>query len=69
MEEIFALDGTKLVWLAEGDISKILGVPFKYEHPKMLNLVQRAVRVGERHGAGVMYNLGLDSPQDRKSVV
>lgn len=62
LEEIFALDGIKLVWLAAGDISKILGVPFKYEHPKMLDLIERAVRAGERHGAGVMYNLGLDSP-------
>jgi 2-keto-3-deoxy-L-rhamnonate aldolase RhmA len=51
-----------LVWLAAGDISKILGVPFKYEHPKVLRLVEQAVRLGERHGVGVMYNLGLDSP-------
>jgi hypothetical protein len=28
----------------------------------MLALIERAVRLGERHGAGVMYNLGLDSP-------
>lgn len=62
LEEIFALDGVQLVWLAAGDISKILGVPFKYEHPKVLRLVERAVRLGERHGVGVMYNLGLDSP-------
>ena len=62
LEAIFALDGIELVWLAAGDISKILGVPFQYEHPKMLELVERAVRLGERHGAGVMYNLGLDSP-------
>lgn len=62
LEEIFALDGIKLVWLAAGDLSKILDVPFKYEHPKMLDLIDRAVRMGERYGAGVMYNLGLDSP-------
>ena len=62
LEEIFALDGIQLVWLAAGDISKILGVPFKYEHPKVLRLVEQAVRLGERHGVGVMYNLGLDSP-------
>ena len=62
LEAIFALDGVQLVWLAAGDISKILGVPFQYEHPKMLALLERAVGLGERHGAGVMYNLGLDSP-------
>jgi hypothetical protein len=26
-----ALDGIQLVWLAAGDITKILGVPFQYE--------------------------------------
>ena len=62
LESIFALDGVELVWLAAGDISKILGVPFQYEHPKMLALLERAVGLGARHGAGVMYNLGLDSP-------
>lgn len=62
LEAIFALDGVELVWLAAGDISKILGVPFDYEHPKMLALIERAVRLGERYQAGVMYNLGLDSP-------
>jgi hypothetical protein len=56
------LEGIELVWLAAGDISKILGVPFQYEHPKMLALLEQAVRLGERYGAGVMYNLGLDSP-------
>lgn len=48
--------------MAAGDISKILGVPLQYEHPKMLALLERAVGLGERHGAGVMYNLGLNSP-------
>ncbi len=62
LDDILSLEGVKLVWLAAGDLSKILGVPFKYEHPRMLELIERAVRVGERHGAGVMYNLGLDSP-------
>jgi 4-hydroxy-2-oxoheptanedioate aldolase len=62
LERIFALDGVRLAWLAAGDLSKILGVPFRYEHPKMLRLVERAVALGRRHGAGVMYNVGLDSP-------
>jgi 2-keto-3-deoxy-L-rhamnonate aldolase RhmA len=62
LEAIFALEGVELVWLAAGDISKILGVPFHYDHPKMLALIERAVRLGERYQAGVMYNLGLDSP-------
>jgi 2-keto-3-deoxy-L-rhamnonate aldolase RhmA len=62
LEAIFALDGVQLVWLAAGDLSKLLGVPFQYEHPTMLALLERAVRLGERYGAGVMYNLGLDSP-------
>ena len=62
LEAIFALDGIELVWLAAGDLTKILGVPFQYEHPKVLDLVERAVKMGRRHGAGVMYNLGLDSP-------
>jgi len=61
-KSVFALDGVQLVWLAAGDISKILGVPFQYEHPKMLALLERAVSLGARHAAGVMYNLGLDSP-------
>lgn len=68
LEEIFALDGIRLVWLAAGDLSKILGVPFKYEHPKVLKVVEQAVRTGERYGAGVMYNLGLDSP-DFESMI
>ena len=62
LEGIMALEGLQLVWLAAGDLSKILGVPFQYEHPKMLELIERAVRLGERYGVGVMYNLGLDSP-------
>jgi 2-keto-3-deoxy-L-rhamnonate aldolase RhmA len=62
LDEIFALDGIRLVWLAAGDVSKILGVPFRYEHPKVLSLVERSVKTAERYGAGVMYNLGLDSP-------
>ncbi len=62
LEAIFALDGIELVWLAAGDLTKILGVPFQYEHRKILDVVERAVKMGERHGAGVMYNLGLDSP-------
>ena len=62
LDEIFAIDGIRLVWLAAGDLTKILGVPFKYEHPKVLRLVERAVKTAASHGAGVMYNLGLDSP-------
>ena len=62
LDEIFALDGIRLVWLAAGDISKMLGVPFKYEHPKVLSLVEGAVKTAQLYGAGVMYNLGLDSP-------
>jgi 4-hydroxy-2-oxoheptanedioate aldolase len=52
LEAIFALDGVQLVWLAAGDLSKLLGVPFQYEHPTMLALLERAVRLGERYGAG-----------------
>ena len=62
LDDIFALDGIRLVWLAAGDVSKILGFPFKYEHPKVLSLVEQAVKTAQRYGAGVMYNLGLDSP-------
>jgi 4-hydroxy-2-oxoheptanedioate aldolase len=62
LERIFAVEGVRLVWLAAGDLTKILGVPFQYEHPKMLRLVERAVALARRHAAGVMYNVGLDSP-------
>ena len=62
LDEIFALDGIRLVWLAAGDVSKIMGFPFKYEHPKVLSLLEQAVKTAQRYGAGVMYNLGLDSP-------
>ena len=46
LEAIFVLEGVELVWLAAGDMSKILGVPFHYDHPKMLALIERAVRLG-----------------------
>jgi 4-hydroxy-2-oxoheptanedioate aldolase len=62
LDAIVALDGIQLVWLAAGDITKILGVPFQYEHPKVLELVERTVHTAARYGTGVMYNLGLDSP-------
>ena len=62
LEDIMALEGVRLVWLAAGDLSKIMGVPFQYEHPRMLELLEGAVKAGRRHGAAVMYNLGLDSP-------
>ena len=39
-----------------------MDVQFKYEHPKVLDLVERAAKMAERHGPGAMYNLGLDSP-------
>lgn len=62
LDAIVALDGIQLVWLAASDITKILGVPFQYEPPKVLELVERTVNTAARYGTGVMYNLGLDSP-------
>lgn len=62
LDEILAIDGIRLVWLAAGDITKILGVPFKYDDPKVMRLLENAVKTGERHGAAIMYNMGLDSP-------
>ena len=62
LDEILAIDGIRLVWLAAGDITKILGVPFKYEDPKVMRLLERAVETGERYDASIMYNMGLDSP-------
>ena len=62
LDEILAIDGIRLVWLAAGDITKILGVPFKYEDPKVMRLLEGAVKTGERYGASIMYNMGLDSP-------
>jgi 2-keto-3-deoxy-L-rhamnonate aldolase RhmA len=62
LNEILAIDGIRLVWLAAGDLTKILGVPFKYEHPKVLKLLEDAVATAERHGAAIMYNMGLDQP-------
>ena len=62
LDEILAIDGVRLVWLAAGDVTKILGVPFKYEDPKVMRLLEGAVKTGERYGASIMYNMGLDSP-------
>lgn len=62
LDEILAVDGIRLVWLAAGDVTKILGVPFQYDHPKALRLLEQAVETGQRHGAAIMYNMGLDSP-------
>ena len=62
LDEILAIDGIRLVWLAAGDITKILGVPFKYDDPKVMRLLENAVKTGERYGAAIMYNMGLDSP-------
>ena len=61
LDEILAIDGIRLVWLAAGDITKILGVPFKYDDPKVMRLLENAVKTGEKHGASIMYNMGLDS--------
>ena len=55
LDEILAIDGIRLVWLAAGDITKILGVPFKYDDPKVMRLLENAVKTGERHGAAIMY--------------
>ena len=46
LDAIVALDGIQLVWLAAGDITKILGVPFQYEHPKVLKLVEQDSEYG-----------------------
>ena len=62
LDEILAIEGIRLVWLAAGDVTKILGVPFKYDDPKVMRLLENAVKTGERHGAAIMYNMGLDSP-------
>jgi 2-keto-3-deoxy-L-rhamnonate aldolase RhmA len=62
LDEILSVDGIELVWLAAGDVTKILGVPFKYEDPKVMRLVENAVKTAERNGAAIMYNMGLDSP-------
>ncbi|MBM3346660.1 MAG: hypothetical protein FJY55_09235 [Betaproteobacteria bacterium] len=62
LDEILAIDGVRLAWLAAGDLTKILGVPFKYEHPKVLKVVEHAVETGAKHGASIMYNMGLDQP-------
>ena len=62
LDEILAIDGVRLVWLAAGDVTKILGAPFKYEDPKVMRLLEQAVKTGERYGASIMYNMGLDSP-------
>ena len=43
-------------------MTKILGVPFKYEDPKVMRLLERAVNTAEQNGASIMYNMGLDSP-------
>ena len=59
LDEILAMDGIRLVWLAAGDITKILGVPFKYDDPKVMRLLEHAVKTGEKHGAAIMYNMGL----------
>ena len=48
--------------MAAGDVTKILGVPFKYEDPKVMRLLENAVKTAESHGAAIMYNMGLDSP-------
>ena len=34
LDDILAIEGIRLVWLAAGDVTKILGVPFKYDDPK-----------------------------------
>ena len=62
LDDILAIDGIDLVWLAAGDVTKILGVPFKYEDPMVMRLLERAVNTAERNGASIMYNMGLDSP-------
>lgn len=62
LDEILAIDGIRLVWLAAGDITKILGVPFQYDHPQVMRLLENAVKTAERHDAAIMYNMGLDSP-------
>ena len=62
LDEILAIEGIQLVWLAAGDVTKILGVPFKYEDPKVMRLLEGAVKTAESHGASIMYNMGLDSP-------
>ena len=62
LDDILAIDGIRLVWLAAGDVTKILGVPFKYEDPKVMRLLENAVKTAESHGAAIMYNMGLDSP-------
>ena len=62
LDEILAIDGIRLVWLAAGDVTKILGVPFKYDDPKVMRLLDSAVKTGEKYGTAIMYNMGLDSP-------
>lgn len=69
LDAIVALEGIELVWLAAGDVTKLLGVPFQYEHPKVLKLVEETVNTAARYGTGIMYNLGLDSPDFDAVVV
>jgi 2-keto-3-deoxy-L-rhamnonate aldolase RhmA len=58
LEEIMAVEGLKIAFLGISDLARAHGYAFDYEHPEVWKLVDKAVKLGEKHGVIVGGNTG-----------
>lgn len=68
LDEILAVDGLRAVWIGLSDLSRMMGVPFEYEHPRVWDFVERAVRTGEKHGVAICANPGYEYSRDVRTL-
>ena len=63
-DEIMAVEGLRAACIGLSDLSRVMGVPFQYEHPKVWDFVERAVNLGDRHGVAICANPGYEFSRD-----
>ena len=60
IDEILSIDGIRIVMLAMTDLSKELGYPFQYEHPKVWQALDSIVEKAHSRGIAIAANMGYD---------
>ncbi|MDY0039814.1 MAG: aldolase/citrate lyase family protein [Desulforhabdus sp.] len=58
LEEIMSIEGLRLINLGISDLSVVHGHAFDYDHPAVWKLIDRAVKLGEKHKVIVGCNTG-----------
>lgn len=59
LEEIMDVEGVNSIMMSCTDLPRQLGYPYQYEHPKVWEYIERAVKLGEQKGVAVGANTGF----------